>query len=1343
MVTDIRVHKNQLQVAIGSVKVWALVDSGANISVISSELAARVRSHSLCLGSEAPDFKKIKGVGGEIHEVTEKLTFEFRINSLLLQHSFHVINGHHNVILGIDFLKENSAVVDFGLGQLAIKGLTVQLGHPAIRSCLAKTVSTVHIPARYEGDIPVKCTKSYCNTTLLFKTTLQSQFGNITVSPTLVNISGSQTMCHVINNSDEKVTLPAQFKLAHGSTVVDSDVVQRPTSEFTDVAPVDVRSTKQLSDIAFQIDNPHLTGSEVVELQQFLKTNRHVFAADKSELGKCSIVAHHIDTRDATPVAKRFYRTSPEKRAEIDRQVEEGLQLGWIETSTSEWRSPVVLVKKADGSWRMCCDYRQLNAVTRPQFFPLPRLEDVWDAIGDNKATVYSVLDLSNGFHQLRMDPDSVHKTAFVTQNGQFQWRVLPYGLTNSPVTFMRTMHDVLRPYLFKSCIVYVDDIIVFSRDMKEHLRHLRQVFQCLNKAGLKLKPSKCRFAAVEVKYLGHILSREGIRPNPEKTAIIDSFPTPTDVKQVRSFLGLANYYKRFVKDFSVIAAPLFKLLRKDVSFVWDEACVQAFNIIRNKLVQEPILKFPDMSRPFLLTTDASNTGIGYVLSQKDDTGREPAVAYGGRALRGPETRYSTTEQEYLAIKEGIQAYHPYLADKPFTVYTDHKPLKYAAKFRPDMGRLGRWALFLQSYNFATEYKAGKTNLNADTLSRVPFPEIQETSTSQNEQKVPGVASADSLSGCAIHDSIELCSVDPVDMAQMQRRCSDVKPLYQFHSSQTLPQDNSLANVICRTQDQYIIDEDGVLFHIYFPSNRRRAELMVKQLVVPKVQRRGLIVKHHDDLLGGGHQGIDRTYASLLLRAFWPGMYASVRDYVNSCEVCQKVKHHRKKPALLTTMPIASVFQRWHMDFLCMRQTPDGYKYILLLVDSFSRWCEAIPTKTQDAATVAQVLYRDIFTRYGTPDEIVSDLGRQFTSRLVRAICELGGVRQKFTSPYHPQTNATCERLNSFIIQSVKAYCDADQNNWPDKLPGILMAYRSTPATRSTEFSPYQLVFGRTMSTPADVDVIPKKSLPATFQGHLNEVVANLKVFQEVARDNVAKNQSRYKQVHDRKAKDQSFQVGHKVLMTDPAVPVGLVPKLYPPYKGPFTVMDCGPSNTYRLMDGNGKLLTSLIHFNRLFPFTERQVPPGTDDQEQPEEPPVDPPPPDNFPPDPGEDAGEDSQDDLDDSSTPRSTQDNDVGTDSHINSQTTATQQTHSDVVPTSQSQTTASTNRDIIGIQKAVKQQGKEYYKVIIKDETYRPWLLKADVPEGLVELFHKTRTRRGTVRKHKRQRTFFTKQ
>ena len=228
--------------------------------------------------------------------------------------------------------------------------------------------------------------------------------------------------------------------------------------------------------------------------------------------------------------------------------------MGLVEPSTSEWRSPVVLVKKADGGWRLCCDYRKLNAVTRPQSFPLPRLEDVWDAIGEKKATIFSTLDFSNSFHQLGMDPQSAHKTAFVTQNGQFQWNVLPYGLVNSPVTFTRAMHEILQEHLFKTCIIYVDDIIVYSRNMKEHVEHLKEIFKCIAKAGLRLKPSKCRFAAKEVKYLGHILSGDGVRPNPEKTAIVDNFPVPKNEKQVRSFLGLTNYYKRFIRDYSKVA---------------------------------------------------------------------------------------------------------------------------------------------------------------------------------------------------------------------------------------------------------------------------------------------------------------------------------------------------------------------------------------------------------------------------------------------------------------------------------------------------------------------------------------------------------------------------------------------------------------------------------------------------------------------------------------------------------------------------------------------------------------------------------------------------------------------
>ena len=545
--------------------------------------------------------------------------------------------------------------------------------------------------------IPVKCSKDYCNAYLLLGPTIQSENRNVSVTPTLVYVSGSKVMCRVVNTTANDITMPSQFTLAHVQTVLDSDI-----NDMWETDADNVCSMEPVSDISVDIDNSNITQPDRSALLTFLRENRQAFAKDKSELGSSSVVTHTIDTQGAKAVSQRFYRSSPDKRAEIDRQIEENLELGLIEPSTSEWRSPVVLVKKADGSWRLCCDYRRLNTVTRPQSFPLPRLEDVWDAIGEKKATIFSTLDLSNGFNQLKMHPDSIHKTAFVTQNGQYQWKVLPYGLTNSPVTFMHAMHEVLRKHLFKSCVDYVDDIIVYSNSMAEHLVDLKEILQCLAKAGLKLKPHKCKFAASEVKYLGHLVSHKGIRPNPEKTAIIDTFPVPKDEKQVRSFLGLTNYYRLFVKIYSKVAAPMFALLRKDTVFKWTTECQQAFDYLKTRLVQEPILRYPNMSRHFYLMTDASNTGIGYILSQKDDEGIEHTVAYGGRALRGPETRYSTSEQEYLAIKEGIQAYHPYLVDKPFTVFTDHMPLKFASKFRPDGGRLGRWALFLQNYNYKT-----------------------------------------------------------------------------------------------------------------------------------------------------------------------------------------------------------------------------------------------------------------------------------------------------------------------------------------------------------------------------------------------------------------------------------------------------------------------------------------------------------------------------------------------------------------------------------------------------------------------------------------------------------------
>ena len=365
----------------------------------------------------------------------------------------------------------------------------------------------------------------------------------------------------------------------------------------------------------------------------------------------------------------------------------------------------------------------------------------------------------------------------------------------------------------------------------------------------------------------------------------------------------------------------------------------------------------------------------------------------------------------------------------------------------------------------------------------------------------------------------------------------------------------------------------------------------------------------------------------------------------------------------------------------------------------------------------------------------MSDLGRQFTSKLVRALCELGGAKQKFTSPYHPQCNATCERMNSFIIQSVRAYCESDQNDWPSKLSGIMMAYRSTPATRSTGLSPYQLVFGRIMVTPSDVYLLPKKSLPEAVQQHLNNLVTSLKVFKEVAEDNVKINQERYKTVHDRKAINKQFHMGDKVLMSNPAVPVGLVPKLFPPYKGPYRIIDVGPNNTYRLEDGDGKVLTHLIHAKRLAAFMERQQdtnhtlgdPIATntvlnDDTTVAGHPAsqqlkdnihdIEDVQPDNFPPTPDDPPGQDNE------TTPPTLEDADVG-----------------DKSPTR-------APKIITGIEKAVRQNNRLYYKVSVKGQKYRPWVWKEDVPDHIREQFHQTKTMKGTSKKPKRSTTYFTK-
>ena len=579
------------------------------------------------------------------------------------------------------------------------------------------------------------------------------------------------------------------------------------------------RQKHELLDMGINLDEKELSENQQNQLWNFLVQNRDIFAKDLSELGQTNMHYHTIHTKTDKPVSSAPYRQTPQMRQELEHQLDKMEKHGIIQESTSPYNSPVVLVKKKNNEFRFCIDFRALNKITEPISFRIPSLADVFDTLAASDSEIFSSLDMKSGFWQVPLDPSTKHKSAFITHKGVYEFNRLAFGMMNSPMTFQCLMTKVLKDLNFKVALVYIDDILIFSKNFEEHLHHISLVFSNLRAANLKLNPSKCKFATSTVKYLGHIISKEGIRVNPENTDRVKNFPKPTTGRQVKSFLGMANYYRKFVKDYAHIASPLTNLLKKNKKFKWTPECETAFETLKDRLTSAPLLAFPKMNEPFILSTDSSEYSNGYILSQMQN-GREHVIAYGGRQLRGSELKWHITDKEALALVEGIQNFRHYLSNQEFTVFTDNVSVKYLQKIKDCQGRLGRWSLLLQGYNFKIQHRAGDKN-PADFLSR------QHYSETKNELSTD---LADNLYFCDVNnsekeytevtfiykdeneDSIianirgdQDAEIQLPNLAAEQQRCCDFADIIRYKTAGQVPQNPASATTVVAESYNYEI----------------------------------------------------------------------------------------------------------------------------------------------------------------------------------------------------------------------------------------------------------------------------------------------------------------------------------------------------------------------------------------------------------------------------------------------------------------------------------------------------------------------------------------------------------
>ena len=956
----------------------------------------------------------------------------------------------------------------------------------------------------------------------------------ITIPVTMVQDNSSNT--HIPTSNTIETTLNIQANDANYNTVQDNNI-NSTHIHSKDSCSVDDLHNQDSQRKAFLalFDCSKCPNEYRKQLEDVLCNNRESFATSHHELGKCNTVKHDIKLSDYSPIRQKYRRIPPNMFEAVKSELKKMKESGVIRHSMSPWASPVTVVVKPDGSPRICLDLRKVNELTKKDAKSVPNVQEMFDML--NGKTIFSSLDLFSGFFQIELEEECKELTAFTCGPlGFWEMNRMPFGACNSSATFQRTMELVLDDLLYSSSLVYVDDIIVHATNPTEHINNLDKVFKRLNEHGLRLKPSKCTFFSSELKFLGHMITSNGVEKDPSKIQAILDWKRPTTVTEVRQFMGLCGFLRKFIKNFATIAAPITDLSRgykngkkykrqnmtlEETNFIWTENQENAFITLKKVIAEDVTLSYADFDCPFRLSTDACRTGLGAVLEQQEQNGNWRPIGFASRRTNDIERNYATHKLEFLALKWAItDKFSDYLRTKFFTVYTDNNPLTYVLSNPKLDATAQRWVSSLEPYSFIIKYKPGTDNTVADALSR-KYEKEDADDTIKYQTWVKTICEGfedepNHVTAITLQDTMGNTTLDTdfnwKTLQEEDETISTVKNLIMNDESPSVlehSQQSIETRGLMKHFSKLIIVNDLIYYESSYNNKHR--------LVVPTdIQTR--LTKLYHSL---GHPGIKKLEKLLNERFFWNNMKSTITKVISTCERCQKSKtpkHKNRGPLQHIQSPTIPMYQL-SMDFLQIDTRANSKLKILSVIDEFTKFGWAITVKSENAKITAEKLYRELYTKFGIPAVIHTDRGQTFVSKIIKELNNILSIKHTVTTSYRPESNATCERFNETIVTRIRSLPHREKSRWHLHVDSLIFAYNST-VHESIGMSPYYAMFGRHPKLPLDMMVripLDKHNEPVKIDTYAKQRQKEMKEAFRTCADNTEKRRIRSKRNFDDK----------------------------------------------------------------------------------------------------------------------------------------------------------------------------------------------------------------------------------